>query len=87
DVTPIHGLEDKARELSRFGGRGLLRHRASKYPAGAARGRIVQKGRARVRNIPPVAGLGLVVLRPRALAARRKPSVAEYLHRERLTPS
>jgi hypothetical protein len=32
DVTMIHSLEDKARKLSRVGGRGLLRHRAVKYP-------------------------------------------------------
>ena len=33
DVTLIHSLEDKARKLSQVGGRGLLRHRAWKYPA------------------------------------------------------
>ena len=34
DVTLIHSLEGKARKLSQVGGRGLLRHRAWKYPAG-----------------------------------------------------
>ena len=33
DVTLMHSLEDKARKLSQVGGRGLLRHRAWKYPA------------------------------------------------------
>src|SRR4051794_4548511 len=33
DVTLIHSLEDKARKLSQVGRRGLLRHRAWKYPA------------------------------------------------------
>jgi hypothetical protein len=32
DVTPIHSLEDNARKLSWVGDRGLLRHRAVKYP-------------------------------------------------------
>jgi hypothetical protein len=51
DVTPIHSLEDNAHKLSRVGDRGLLRHRALKYP-GPPPSRLSERPRS-AKQTPP----------------------------------
>jgi hypothetical protein len=83
DVTPIHSLEDNARKLSGAGDRGLLRHRAVKYP-----GPLPSQLKPSVRAQPRLRPLRRTSSSPsQRMPSTRLPREALAVVFERLLPS